>query len=88
MYFDAVVTRYETYQAGETVEFNPVGGGGTCFEPVFQTIEEEGIEPQAVVFLTDMYGSFPRQEPSYPVIWVSAGGENAPFGEVISIASA
>jgi predicted metal-dependent peptidase len=62
-----------------------LGGGGTDFAPVFKHVEEQGIEAACLVYLTDMYGSFPKSAPDYPVLWVSTSHiDNAPFGEVLS----
>ncbi len=83
LYFDAAVHRVDTYGAGERIHLNPVGGGGTAFGPCFEWLEEQGILPQCLVFLTDLYGSFPSSAPEYPVLWASTGGRQAPFGEVI-----
>jgi predicted metal-dependent peptidase len=42
-----------------------------------------------LIYFTDMYGSFPKYEPDYPVIWVNYGGKgggmDCPFGEVLDI---
>jgi predicted metal-dependent peptidase len=83
LYFDAVVQKVDTYEAGERIDLNPVGGGGTEFGPCFEWLEERGIQPQSLVFLTDLYGSFPPSGPAYPVLWASTGSQKAPFGEVI-----
>jgi predicted metal-dependent peptidase len=88
LYFDAVVQKVETYEAGQPISLNPMGGGGTEFAPCFEWVEERGIMPQTMVFLTDLYGSFPSCAPSYPVLWASTGRRQAPFGEVIPMQSA
>jgi predicted metal-dependent peptidase len=88
LYFDAVVQKVETYEAGQPISLNPLGGGGTAFEPCFEWLEKRGIQPQTMVFLTDLYGSFPPSPPSYPVLWASTGGRQAPFGEVIPVQAA
>jgi len=88
LYFDAVVHRVETYEAGQRIDLNPVGGGGTEFGPCFEWLEERGIRPQSLVFLTDLYGSFPPSGPAYPVLWASTGSQKAPFGEVIPMRAA
>jgi predicted metal-dependent peptidase len=88
LYFDAVVQKVEIYEAGQPISLNPVGGGGTEFGPCFEWIYERGIMPQTMVFLTDLYGSFPSSAPSYPVLWASTGRRQAPFGEVIPVQSA
>lgn len=62
------------------------GGGGTAFEPVFDWVDEEGIVPSALIYLTDMYGSFPENPPAYKTIWCSTSEDmEAPFGETIHI---
>ena len=60
LYFDAEVHKADTYVAGEMLHLDPVGGGGTEFGPCFDWINEHGIRPQTMVFLTDLYGTFPR----------------------------
>ena len=88
LYFDAAVHKVETFEAGQRVLLNPVGGGGTEFGPCFEWLEEHGILPQTLVFLTDLHGSFPDSEPAYPVIWASTGGRRAPFGQVVPMQGA
>ena len=88
LYFDAVVQKVETYEAGQRIELNPVGGGGTEFGPCFEWLDERSIRPQTLVFLTDLYGSFPPSAPPYPVLWASTGSHKAPFGEVIAMQAA
>lgn len=61
------------------------GGGGTRFEPVFQWVEENNINPEVMMFFTDTYGSFPPKAPSYPVIWVTTGSNRIPFGKIIPL---
>jgi predicted metal-dependent peptidase len=85
LYFDAAVQIVETYQAGQPVSLSPVGGGGTDFRPCFEWLQEQGICPQTLVFLTDLCGIFPSEAPTYPVIWASTEARRAPFGQVISI---
>jgi predicted metal-dependent peptidase len=88
LYFDAVVQKVETYEADQPISLHPMGGGGTSFEPCFEWLDERGIRPQTMVFLTDLYGSFPPSAPSYPVLWASTGRHQAPFGEVIPMQAA
>ncbi len=62
------------------------GGGGTSFVPVFEKIAEMGLEPEALVYLTDGYGSFPANAPSYPMIWGNiTKGYQYPFGDVVDV---
>jgi predicted metal-dependent peptidase len=88
LYFDATVHKVETYEAGQRVDLQPVGGGGTEFGPCFEWLDERGIVPQTLIFLTDLFGSFPPSAPSYPVLWASTGGRQAPFGYVVPINAA
>jgi predicted metal-dependent peptidase len=88
LYFDSEVQKVETYYAGQPVHLNPVGGGGTDFGPCFDWLDEHRIRPQTLVFLTDLYGSFPSSAPGYPVLWASTGGRQAPFGAVIPMHAA
>jgi predicted metal-dependent peptidase len=88
LYFDTEVHKVETYQAGEPVHLNPVGGGGTDFGPCFNWLDEHGIQPQTLVFLTDLCGTFPETEPGYPVLWASTERRNAPFGSIIPMHAA
>jgi predicted metal-dependent peptidase len=88
MYFDTEVHKVDTYQAGERVHLNPVGGGGTDFGPCFDWLAEHGIQPQTLVFLTDLCGTFPESEPGYPVLWASTECRQAPFGSVIPMLAA
>jgi predicted metal-dependent peptidase len=88
LYFDTEVQKVETYQAGQPVKLAPVGGGGTDFRPCFHWLEERGITPQTLVFLTDLWGTFPGDVPPYPVLWASTGKRDAPFGQVISMEAA
>jgi hypothetical protein len=64
------------------------GGRGTEFGPCSDWLDEHGIQPQTLVFLTDLCGSFLETAPSYPVLWASTGGRHAPFGEVVPMQAA
>jgi predicted metal-dependent peptidase len=67
----------------EPISLTPVGGGGTEFGPCLDWLATNGIQPQTLAFLTDLYGTFPESVPSYPVLWASTCGRHAPFGSVI-----
>ena len=60
------------------------GGGGTSFKPPFRKVEKMGIEPEVLIYLTDMYGDFPDKKPKYNTVWLSTTKDmKAPFGDVI-----
>lgn len=87
---DAKVHRVD--EAEEPTDLNVIrakgapGGGGTAFEPVFDYVEKNGLEPEALVYLTDGMGSFPKRAPKYPVIWGSIYAPSKyPFGDVVDI---
>lgn len=67
---------------------HPIGGGGTSFVPFFDRMQEEMDFARTVVliYLTDGFGTFPRQPPDHPVLWaVTPGGlpsNKFPFGSV------
>jgi hypothetical protein len=77
LYFDTEVQKSETYHAGLPIKLTPAGGGGTDFRPCFHWLEERGITPQSLVFLTDLWGSFPEQAAPYPVLWASTDRRSA-----------
>lgn len=87
IYFDAEVCRHDVFERWDEFKPEPSGGGGTAFSPVFEHIEEEGIEPALCVVLTDMYCDDFGEEPPYPVLWVSTSGSDwdPPFGKVIAM---
>ncbi len=88
LYFDAIVQKVETYQAGQPVSLTPIGGGGTDFRPCLDWLEEHGVVPQTLVFLTDLCGTFPSEAPAYPVIWATTEDRRAPFGQVVPMEAA
>jgi hypothetical protein len=45
--------------------------------------EEDTEEPAVCIVLTDLAGSFPDEEPTYPVIWASIDPGEAPFGKTL-----
>jgi predicted metal-dependent peptidase len=88
LYFDTRVHKVDVYAAGEHVSLNPVGGGGTDFRPCFDWVEEQQVQAQMLVFLMDLYGTLPKEEPSYPVLWASTGARQAPFGQLVPMQAA
>ena len=77
----------EVTDAGDIAGLKPRGGGGTDFRPVFDWIGDNHLKPDALVYLTDGYGSFPQGAPSYPVLWgdIANGAIKYPFGDVVNI---
>ena len=86
VYCDAAVNHVDTFERGDDFFMKPHGGGGTAFSPVFEYVQKEGIEPVCLLYLTDMYGSFPEKAPDYPVMWVATTDmKNNPWGEIVRL---
>ena len=66
-------------------ESNFYGGGGTSFIPPFDWLRERGIQPDCMVYLTDCWGPFPKNDPGFPVLWASCSRDKAPWGRTIHI---
>lgn len=76
----------ELDQSSDLGGLKPKGGGGTDFRPVFDWIDEVGLIPDALVYLTDGMGRFPTAAPTYPVVWGSIlPNINYPFGDAVDI---
>lgn len=93
---DARLHEYRVIEPLEDISVELKGGGGTDFRPVFEALdgqlEEKFIPdaydptpPVALIFLTDLAGTFPDDAPDYPVLWASIGRREAPFGTTIRI---
>lgn len=91
-YTDAQV--YGPYRLETSSEIpKPVGGGGTSFVPFFEkvSVNRDWHECGVCVYLTDGYGTFPKEQPVFPVLWVVTPGglnlEQFPFGETVRLLS-
>jgi predicted metal-dependent peptidase len=87
---DVKVTQMQVFERGDAIDLKPVcGGGGTSFVAPFNKVGEEAVNPAFLVYLTDMEGTFPGEDPGYPVLWASTTKLNrarkAPFGETIEV---
>jgi len=74
--------KIQTFSSGDVIKLKPYGGGGTSFIPVFEYIDKNE-EPACLIYFTDMEGSFPKETPNYPVLWINTGKYDSkpPFGE-------
>ena len=82
-YFDSTVQRVDRFERGESLTWEPMGGGGTSFVEVLEAIELEGTAVCAVV-ITDLQGTFP-DSCSLPVLWLATEEGTAPFGETVPL---
>lgn len=86
MWCDAQVHKVDEIEQPEDIGgLKPVGGGGTSFVPVFEWLAENDVVPDALVYLTDMYGTFPDKAPRYPVLWGRTTKQEAPWGDVVDV---
>ncbi len=62
------------------------GAGGTRFVPVFNYVDREIGDVDAIVFFTDGEGEYPPYTPKYKTIWVLINSRiTPPFGEVVYV---
>lgn len=87
VYCDSQVAGSQTFMRHEAINMEPVGGGGTAFEPVFAWVEENNIRPVCLVYLTDLYGPTSFDAPEYPTLWCCTNEQQGPFGETVEIES-
>jgi predicted metal-dependent peptidase len=86
MQADAQVNDVKRFERGDFFVPPPVKGrGGTNFNPVFEHVEREGIQPACLIYLTDLEGPYPAIPPDYPVLWVCSTDKEADWGETIRL---
>ncbi len=87
-YGDANVQNIERYERGDIIEcLNSKGGGGTDPMPIFKYIEENDVNVDSMVCITDMeFNKFPSHV-DYPLLWVSTNlrAKKPPIGEITFI---
>ena len=72
--------------AADLYQCKLIQGGGTSFKAPFERIAAEGLDPDLVVYFTDLYGDQNEiKEPNYPVIWACVTNENASWGEIVRV---
>lgn len=83
---DASVHQVLEIESGGQMPDDALGGGDTDFRPVFDEIESRSINPDVMIFITDLEGVFPDQAPDYPVLWATIGTSlNPPFGQSVTV---
>lgn len=85
VYVDAAVQETQEFEPGEDVVLAPKGGGGTDFRPAIEWVNEQGLTPKCLLYLTDLCCHSYPAEPDYPVLWVTGSRRIAPFGETLRI---
>ena len=90
-FFDTLVTEPVPFSEKEDFDyFEPKGGGGTSFAPIFKYMEDNMITnlPKAIVIMTDGYAPDVPMERALgvPVLWVLINNpEDKTWGETIHI---
>jgi predicted metal-dependent peptidase len=93
VYCDTKVQRVDTFEAGQEIKFNPIGGGGTRFAPALDWFEKNEPNVSAIIYFTDLECTDYGEQPWVPTIWAAYGrsdkiaelAKKVPFGEVIHI---
>lgn len=85
VYCDAAVAHVDVYDPTDHMVFEAHGGGGTAFKPVFDYVEEHGLRPACLVYLTDLGGDHHFPAPGYPVMWACTTDQVASFGQTIRL---
>lgn len=80
VYCDSAIQGHEVFEAHETnIRLNARGGGGTNMPKIFDWVEENNLEPDAVIIITDGYTPF-GSAPGFDVIWLMTEDVTAPYG--------
>jgi len=86
IYCDAAVQATTEAFPDDAFVFEPQGRGGTSFVPVFEWVAENDVEPDFLIYLTDLEGRMPELAPSYPVLWVTTPTQIEPaWGEKVEL---
>lgn len=85
MCFDVKVQHHAEYGPDDELELKRRAYGGTIFRTAFEFIEENGIEPDVCIVLTDLECADFGPPPGYPVLWISDRDGNAPWGQVLIV---
>lgn len=85
VYCDSHVNRAESFARYDEFKLTACGGGGTAFKPVFDYVDEKGLRPVCLIYLTDLYGDHSFSAPEYPTLWCCTTDEVGSFGETVRI---
>jgi len=84
LYCDAHVHGVDEYTPDDfPVHIQAKGGGGTSFKPVFEYIDDNNIDPECVVYLTDGYGDQNTFTTTHETVWLTTGTTSFDWGTVI-----
>jgi len=66
---DTEIHTIDEYAPYDQIKLTYYGRGGTSFAPAFAWIEEQMVKPDALVYLTDGYATWPENPMNIPTIW-------------------
>lgn len=79
------ISRWDAIEDISDLKGKVTGGGGTSFKEPFERVAKEGLEPELLIYLTDLEGDAPTTSPPYPVIWACITDNKGPWGTTIKI---
>ena len=79
---DTRVVDDQAYRRGAWKNIQMKGGGGTDFNHFFEYIDNKKYKPNAIVFFTDGYASYPAQKPAGcpDVMWIQTAKQRMSWG--------
>lgn len=88
IYCDDEVNSTEEYEADDyPVTLKLQGGGGTSFKPAFDWIDENSIDPEVVIYLTDGFGDQDSFTSKHETVWLTTHRTEFTWGKVIKFES-
>lgn len=76
-------------ESGDSVPTKLKGGGGTRFQPAFDWVAANDVQPEFMLYLTDGYASDRQtlKPVDYPLLWLSTSvpASGFPIGDVLEI---
>ena len=87
VYCDARVGSVDEYMPDDyPAKFRtPTGGGGTDLRKAFRWVEEQGLEPDCIVVLTDGYTPFDDTPSVFPTAWLMTSDVTPPWGVTVRV---
>jgi predicted metal-dependent peptidase len=85
IYCDTKVTGHDEYTADDLpINIRTVAGGGTRFKPAFDYIDDQDLEPEVVVYLTDGECADTNHFTTpYETVWLTTGSTDLAWGTII-----
>lgn len=82
---DTRINNIQEYENADLpIKIEAKGRGGTLFSPVLNWIEDNAVQLDCLIYLTDLGAPMPEQ-PEYPVLWASVAEGEASFGQTVHI---